>query len=108
MPIMGPSIMAEGDIDFNKAAIRPALHTRPLPFQTCTKAMTSPTLENASMVPAKGKRILCRKLPMMISKEAHRLPTIAALSQMSFNRALNILGIGPGMISEFILFYGFR
>jgi hypothetical protein len=70
--------------------------------------MTRPTLENARMVPAKGKRILCRKLPIMISNDAHKLPTIAALSQISFNRALNILGIDLKMISEFILFYASR
>jgi hypothetical protein len=70
--------------------------------------MIKPTLENASMVPAKGKRILWRKLPMMISKEAQRLPTMAAFNQISFNRALNILGIDLQLISEFILFYGFR
>jgi hypothetical protein len=71
-------------MDFINAQIRAALHRIPLWGHSLRKATISITAKNDRMVPAKGNRILWRKLPMMISKDAQMLPMVAAFSQESF------------------------
>jgi hypothetical protein len=75
-------MMADGEIDFSKAQIRPALHMIPLCFQPAAKETTSITLVNDRMVPDKGNRILCRKLPRIISVAAQKLAITEAFSHL--------------------------
>ena len=49
---------------------------------TCHGSMKN-TPAKASIVPAIGKRVLCKKLPIIISSDAHKPPTTAAFSQIS-------------------------
>jgi hypothetical protein len=82
IPIIGPKIKALGEIDFISAQIKPALHIRPFSFHIWRNEISSHTLIKDKIIPDSGSFILCRKLPRIISTEAHILPTTAALSQI--------------------------
>jgi hypothetical protein len=85
IPIIGPKINALGEIDFISAQIRPARQISPFSFQSWKKEIKSHTLIKDKIIPESGSFKLCRKLPRIISIEAHILPTTEALSQIEFN-----------------------
>jgi hypothetical protein len=78
---MGPRINALGEIDFRRAQIIPARRTSPFSFQICRNEIRSQTLINDNIAPESGIFRLWRKLPKIISMEAHVLPTTETLSQ---------------------------
>jgi len=80
---MGPRITALGEIDFMRAQIREARQMIPLPGHILKNETIRTTAKKERIVPANGKRILCRKLPMIISMEAQILPMVAALNHLS-------------------------
>lgn len=82
IPIIGPTIIALGEIDFMSAHIIPARQANPFSFQTCRKEINNQTLIKDKIVPLRGILRLCKKLPSIISIEAHILPTAEALSHI--------------------------
>ena len=80
MAVIGPKIIALGETDFIKAQIRPALQIKPLSFHNCENATNKQTANAVNIEPANGKYILCNKLPIIISKDAHNPATTAAFS----------------------------
>jgi len=80
MAVIGPKIIALGKTDFIKAQIIPALQISPLSFHNYEKATNKQTANAVNIEPANGKCILCNKLPIIISKEAHNPAITAALN----------------------------
>jgi hypothetical protein len=81
IPIIGPNIIALGEMDFIKAQTTPARQIIPFSFQRNCPPTSSDTPIAESMVPVNGIRRLWRKLPMIISIDPHILPRSAALIQ---------------------------
>jgi len=86
-------MIALGDIDFIKAQINPALSMRPFSFQTWRKEIKRYTLMKDNIVPERGILRLCRKLPKIISIDAHILPTTEAFNQIELSGLRIIVSI---------------
>ena len=78
MPTIGPIIIPLGEIALSRAVINPARHTKPVCFHKYWKETIMATPIEARIVPEKGIRMLWKKLPMIISKDAQKLAITAA------------------------------
>ena len=96
IPVIGPRITALGDTDFISAQINPALQINPRSGQIRKKATIRTIPNDASTEPAIGTRRLCKKLPRIISTEAHSPPATAAFSHISSITGVFGGGFEPG------------
>ncbi len=83
MATMGERMTALGETDFMTAQTRPARQNRPRWGQSRWPATRIPMPMPVRILPVRGTRALCRKLPKTISEAAQRLPSTAALRQSS-------------------------
>jgi hypothetical protein len=85
IPIIGPKMIALGEIDFISAHIIPARQISPFSFQIWRNEINNQTLIKERIIPERGILRLRRKLPRTISIDAQILPITEAFSQIELS-----------------------
>jgi hypothetical protein len=82
IPIIGPIMIALGEIDFINAHTTPARQISPFSCHRKCPPTSNATPTAERIVPVNGTWRLWRKLPTIISIEPHILPSNAAFAQI--------------------------